>query len=54
MTIKLIVRVAFRLWRLRRKCGGRIVRSNRSNIRRIVCAAEIATVRYLAEHHLPC
>lgn len=54
MLIKLIVRIAFRLWRLRRKCGGRIVRSSRSMFRRVVCAAEIAALRFMAAHHLPC
>lgn len=52
--MKLIVRIAFRIWRIKRRCGGRIVRSRRSTFRCVVCAAEIATVRYLAAHHLPC
>lgn len=54
MTIKLIVRVAFYLWRVKRHCGGRIVRSRRSTFRRLVCAAEIAALRFMAAHHLPC
>ena len=49
-----IVRVAFRIWRIKRRCGGRIVSSRRSTFRRVVCAAEISIVRLMAEHHLPC
>ena len=52
--MQIIVRVAFYLWRVKRHCGGRIVRSHRSNLRRAICAAEIFIVRRMAEHHFPC
>lgn len=42
--MKTIIRIAFLVWKARRKCGGRIVRQRRSELRRLATSLEIAAI----------